>query len=128
MKRTQTIFLALVVIIAITFAVSSCGQKENQTPVVTIEEPADNDTISVTDSLHIEGTLTDDESLHEASILVIQSTGDTALLEYPYVHDLKTYDYHYHFHPSSVGTYTVKVTAEDHEEKSSTVIRSITVN
>ncbi len=128
MKKTQTIFLSLVVITAITFAVSSCGQKENQSPVVTIEEPLDNDTISVTDSLHIEGSLTDDESLHEASILVIQSTGDTALQEYPYVHDLKTYDYHYHFHPSVVGTYTVKVTAEDHEEKSATTTRTFTVN
>ena len=128
MKSTlKTMLLASTVMATIAFTISSCGKKENQAPVITINEPADNETVTIPDSMHLEGLVTDDNSLHELSVLIIKSTGDTALQEYPYVHDLKSYIFHYHFHPSSVGTYTLKVTAEDHDAKSTTATRSITV-
>ena len=126
MKQIKTILMSLTLITTIAFAISSCAKK-NAAPVVNIEEPTDNEMVALTDSAHIEGTLTDDEELHEASVLVIKSTGDTALQDYPYVHDLKTYSFHYHFHPVTTGTYTLKVTAIDHAENSTTATRTFTV-
>ena len=126
MKKKQIIFLSLTLIATVACTISSCAKK-NAAPVIDIEEPLNNDSTSVGDSLHIEGKITDDESLHEAGIVIIKSTGDTAFQDYPYVHDLKTYNFHYHFHLSTAGTYTLRVTAEDHKEKSTTDSRTITV-
>jgi hypothetical protein len=127
-SKVQNAFFALILISAIAVSVSSCSsKKQNRAPVITVEEPDDNAMIALTDSIHIEGTVTDDEGLHEMSVLILKSTGDTAAREYPYVHDLKTYPFHYHFHPSATGTYTLQITAEDHDEKSSIVSRSFMV-
>ncbi len=127
--KIQTVVAGFVVLTALVFAVSSCSKKtENQAPVITLSEPGDGESISITDSLHIMGTLTDDESLHEASILVIGSGGDTAFQEYPVVHDLATYTFHYHFHPTHTGNYTLQVTAEDHDEAHSEKSVSVSVN
>ncbi len=121
-------FLAFTFIAALVITISSCGdKKENQAPVITIEEPGANDTILLSDSLHVEGKATDDEGIHELSVLVISSTNDTAFRQDPYVHDLKTYTFHYHFKPSAIGSYTLQVTAADHEEESSTATRSFVV-
>ena len=128
-SKIQNALLAIAVTAGVTFAVSSCSKKsENAAPVITLDEPADGESIAVTDSLHVEGKFTDDESLHEASILVVKSTGETAFQQYPYVHDLKTYSFHYHFKPSSDGSYTLKVVVEDHDEKRSEKNVSFTVN
>ncbi len=126
--KIQTPYLVLAVVTTIAFTVFSCGKKENQAPVITITKPADNDTITIPDSLHMEGTITDDKSLHEMSVLVIGATGDTSFQEKPYVHNLKTYKIRYDFFPSVAGTYTLQVTAQDHDSKSSTATRNITVN
>ena len=128
MKKIQIVFLGLTVLSALAITISSCGAKENQAPVIDIEEPADNATVTLPDSLHIEFTATDDESLHEMSVLIIQSTGDTVFRQYPMVHDLKTYTFHAHFPPASTGSYTLQVTAEDHDSESSSASRSFTVN
>lgn len=126
--KIKIAYLAFTFIAILAFTISSCGsKKENAAPVITIEEPEDGVTIPLTDSAHIEGVVTDDESLHELSIVVVKSTGDTVLEAYPNVHDLKTYSFHYHFHPSTVGNYTLHVTAEDHDSKSATSMRSIIV-
>ncbi len=128
-SKIQNALLAIAVTAGVTFAVSSCSKKsENGAPVITLDEPADGESIAVTDSLHIEGNFTDDEGLHEASILVVKSTGDTAFQQYPYVHDLKTYSFHYHFRPSATGSYTLKVVVEDHDEMRSEKNVSFTVN
>ncbi len=129
MKKIQIVFLGLTVVSTLAITISSCGAKENQAPVIDIEEPADNTAVvTMPDSLHIEFTATDDESLHEMSVLIIKSTGDTAFQQYPMVHDLKTYTFHSHFPPTSAGSYTLQVTAEDHDSESSSATRTFTVN
>lgn len=123
-KKTVTVAATL---LSLVFIIASCGKKsENQAPVITIAEPANGDSVALTDSMHIEGNMTDDESLHEAAILVIGSTGDTAFQQYPTVHALKTYTFHYHFHPTSVGSYQLKVVATDHDMKSAEKTVNIT--
>ncbi len=127
-SNIKTVLFGLAIVSALAITISSCNsKKENGAPVITIEEPEDGLTIPLTDSAHIEGVVTDDESLHELSIVVVKSTGDTVLEAYPNVHDLKTYSFHYHFHPSTVGNYTLHVTAEDHDSKSATSTRGIIV-
>lgn len=126
--KIKITYLAFTFIAILVFTISSCGsKKENAAPVIIIEEPEANDTIIVSDSLHVEGKATDDEGLHELSVLVISSTNDTAFRQDPNVHDLKTYTFHYHFKPSTVGIYTLQVTAADHEEKFSTATSNFVV-
>ncbi|MCS6933575.1 MAG: DUF4625 domain-containing protein [Chitinophagales bacterium] len=97
-----------------TGALLSC-QKKSEAPSVTITSPANNATIYLGDSLHIEGKLSDDESLHEAAIRVMAPSGDTVMAEYPSVHDLKTYTFHYHYKPLVTGVFLLQVVAEDHD-------------
>lgn len=128
MKKTQTIILSLTVIAALAFTISSCDPKQNTAPVIDIEEPLASDTILLGDSVHVEGTVTDDESLHELMVTVTNATGGTVFQSVPTVHDLKTYSFHYHVTPLSTGTHTLTVIAEDHEEKSATATRTFVVN
>ena len=127
MKKTQTILMAAFVLFALTATVSSCKKNENKAPVITLMEPENNSSVTVGNEIHIEGTMTDDESLHEAAILVIKGT-DTVQATYPMVHELTTYDFHVHADATTAGSYTVKVFAEDHDGEQTVVIRSVTAN
>ncbi len=128
MKKMQTILMAVVVLLALTVTTSSCSKKaENKAPVISLVEPEDNSTVTVGNEIHVEGTMTDDESLHEAAILVIKGT-DTVLATYPTVHELTSYPFHIHADATTAGTYTVKVFAEDHDGAQTTVTRTVTAN
>jgi hypothetical protein len=127
MKKAQTILMAVVVLLALTASVSSCKKNENKAPVISLVEPEDNSTVTVGNEIHVEGTMTDDESLHEAAILVIKGT-DTVLATYPTVHELTSYPFHVHADATTAGTYTVKVFAEDHDGAQTTVTRTVTAN
>lgn len=111
------------------FAVSltACKKDKSTAPLIVISEPDNGASIALSDSLHIEGTLSDDESLHEASVIIKSMAGDTVFSAYPYVHDLKTYNFHYHFHPMNAGMYHLHVNVEDHDENLTTAERSFTV-
>lgn len=123
----KTFFVLTAVILSLGTYLSSCGDKSNNAPVVTLTDPENNSTVSLSDSVHIEGKMTDDESLHEASIIIKNTgTGDTVFTQYPTVHDLKTYTFHYHFRPVVVGAYKLSVTTEDHDGKSSVAERDFT--
>ena len=126
MKKT-ILFSAAIVAVATITLISSCGHK-NAAPVVTLDEPADAGVFTVGDTVHVEGDLTDDESLHEASILFFRAGVDTPLAEYPYVHDLKSYHFHHHVPVMNAGSYQVQVVAEDHDGESATKTVTVTVN
>lgn len=128
MKKTPTILTATVVLFALTTSISSCSKKaENKAPVINMLEPENNSSVTVGNEIHVEGTMTDDESLHEAAILVIKGT-DTVLASYPTVHELTTYDFHVHADATTAGSYTVKVFAEDHDGEQTVVTRTVTAN
>ncbi|HLP50411.1 MAG TPA: DUF4625 domain-containing protein [Chitinophagales bacterium] len=128
MKTTiKTLTTAFILIAALAFTISGCSKKENMAPVIDIEEPTNNRMISLGDSIHIEGVVTDDESLHEMSVIVTNTANVKVLEEYPTVHELSTYSFHYHFHPMATGTYTLTVTAEDHDGKAGTATRTFMV-
>jgi hypothetical protein len=128
-SKKQTLLLTGILSFALIVFISSCNKKDEGTgaPVISLQSPADNSMMTTGDTLTITGTITDDEALHEVSVLIIKSTGDTAFQEYPYVHALKTYNLSYRYKPTTAGDYTVKVTAEDHDEKNTTVSRALTV-
>lgn len=114
MKKLTGILAITLFILA--YTLPSCKKNENQAPVVVIDEPADGETIALTDSVHIEGTASDDDALHEMSILITSHMGDTVFAQYPTVHALKTYTFHYHFHPADTGMFHLHVAAADHED------------
>ena len=125
--KIKNLFLSALVLSAFAFAVSACGDKKNEAPVITIDEPVDGSTWQVDSTIHIEATVTDDEGLHEMGVYVFNS-GGTVFQEIVSVHDVKTKDYHEHFTIIGAGTYTVKVVAEDHEGLETTKQVGITVN
>lgn len=111
---------------ALTVAITSC-KKKSDAPVVSITSPANNSSIVLGDSIHIEGKLTDDKSLHEAAIYVMSPGEDTLLKDYPYVHEKKTHSYHYHYKPDSLGVYLIQVIAEDHDANTTIAARTFSV-
>lgn len=112
-KLTGILAIAL---LAVVYSLPSCKKTENKAPVIVLDEPADGESIVLTDSLHIEGTASDDDELHEMSVLVTSHMGDTVFASYPTVHALKTYTFHYHFHPADTGMFHLQIAAADHED------------
>ncbi len=50
------LFLLVTVSAGFILTIQSCKEKENQAPVVTVDEPVNGETISLGDSIHIEFT------------------------------------------------------------------------
>ncbi|MFN8287930.1 MAG: DUF4625 domain-containing protein [Chitinophagales bacterium] len=113
-------FTLLMVSAGFLFTIQACKDKENQAPVITLAEPADGEMVMLGDSVHIEFTATDDEELHEASVIIKSHMGDTVYAEYPMVHGLKTYDYHEHYHPVDTGMFHINIAVSDHDDKTTT--------
>lgn len=127
MKKTISTLFSLFMVIAITFGIASCSkEKTNEAPTITLDEPADNSTITLGNEIHVEGTATDDNELHEMAIWITYM-GDTVANSYPTVHAQKSYDFHTHYEPVAAGTYTVNVVAADHDGLTTTETRTVTV-
>lgn len=127
MKRTTSTLLALAVIAAMSFAIASCSKEEtNAAPTITLVEPENNSTVTLGNEIHVEGTATDDNELHEMAIWITYM-GDTVENSYPTVHAMKTYDFHTHYEATAAGTYTVNIVAADHEGLTASETRTVTV-
>lgn len=130
MKFTTTGFIvSFFLVICLIAMLSSCGKKRDTLPpLITLTSPQDSSAITIPDSARISGKFTDGGGLHEATILILNSSGDTIFKQYPYVHDLKLYSFAYNFFPSVADVYTLKFAAEDHDELSSEKAVNITVH
>ena len=127
MKKVSLVSVALVLLSVISI-ISSC-KKKNEAPVIVFNEPAEGEEyhLSIADSIHCEFTVTDDNSLHELSVVCTGPSGDTIFSAAPMVHDLKTYEFHGHPHPTVVGAHHIIVTAEDHDGAVTTGTRNVSV-
>ncbi|HLP52980.1 MAG TPA: hypothetical protein VK154_18960 [Chitinophagales bacterium] len=119
-------FLAFVTGFAVLAGVSSC-KKDKTPPLITIMQPTDTTVVTIPDSIHIDISLAEEDGMHEMSIFLIDNTGDTAFVQYPYVHNLLTARYVGNYFPSVAGIYTLYVTASNHSGNSTLASRSVTV-
>jgi hypothetical protein len=115
MKTKITITAIALLLISLATQITACNKKENQAPLIVIDEPANDAMIMLPDSAHIEGSVSDDNELHELSVVVKNHGGSVVFEQYPTVHALKTFNFHYHFVTSDTGMYHLHVTAEDHD-------------
>lgn len=102
-------------------------EDDTTAPVLTIAEPAEND--SVSGEVHIEGDVTD-ESLHELSIKITKdSDGSEVFSATPEVHDLTAYHFHEHWEQtvSAETAVTLTIIVEDHNENKTTKTVKFTV-
>ncbi len=115
------IFIAVISATIAMASVSSCKKnevKDKEKPVITLNEPLMNDTISlaVEDSIHIQFSASDNDELHEVAVNITNSAGTNVYTNSADV-DAKTYSFHQHFHPTgitSVTPFTLKIDASDH--------------
>lgn len=97
-------------------------------PVITITEPAPNDTSSIAmeDSVHIMAGIIDSTGLHDVIVNITDSAGRNVFTDSQSV-STKAYTYHEHFHPDTVTrllSYTLKVAASNHNgDTSSQTVR-----
>lgn len=116
MKKIETILLSALFITVLALSISSCSKKnENASPVIVIDSPTEGAMTMLPDSTHIEGRASDDEELHEMSVIVKDHMGVTVFADYPTVHALPSYSFHYHFATSDTGMYHLHITAADHD-------------
>ena len=117
MKKTTFLFN----IIAVTLVIgsfSSCKKEhEHSAPIIVLESPINNQTFILGDTVHIEGTATDENELHEMSIFIKNHTGDTLFSDYPYVHAMNSHNFHYHYLPTDTGMFHIHITASDHDNQ-----------
>lgn len=115
MKKVQLLLLLALA----TAGFTACHEHDTDenAPVVTIESPTTNATISGAISLDIRAT---DESLHEMSVVITRDSDESELYsDEPTVHDETDYHYQKTFTPSGISAetaLTLTVTVEDHED------------
>jgi hypothetical protein len=120
-KMQNKIFIAVIAATIALASISSCKKDEDtEKPVITLEEPMMNDTISLAleDSIHIEFSVSDNDELHEVSVNITNSGGTNVYTNSEHV-DASVYSFHEHFHPTGitgVAPFTLKIDASDHTE------------
>ena len=120
-KMQNKIFIAAIAATIAIASISSCKKdevKDTEKPVITLNEPMMNDTISlaVEDSVHIQFSASDNDELHDVAVNITNSGGTNVYTNSADV-DAKTYSFHQHFHPTGiigVTQFTLKIDASDH--------------
>lgn len=108
----------------------SCSEEENDTqaPVINLSAPVDMQMYNNGDTVYIQGTVTENDDLHEMVVSVKRSADSYILFQYiPTVHGLESYQLDTFWVVSSVSAMTmaeVEVIASDHHEN----IDTATVN
>jgi hypothetical protein len=112
--------------VAVTIGLTSCEDEEtpvDESPVITIAEPMEGETVNSGDTLHIEWSATTVHDLHEAMVVLNNVTaGAIAFSDTPEVHGLTSFNYHEHVVPtvSADSDFKLTVTVSDHEGNEST--------
>ncbi|MES2621172.1 MAG: Ig-like domain-containing protein [Bacteroidota bacterium] len=121
------IFLSLI-ILSFSFYVSSCKKNTGPSePVITLLSPADTTVINSGDTVLIEGTVTDNKSIHELYFTFRNSVTDSTILyDHPYAHGAKSYNFRYIWYPSSADPYVFSVDVQDHDKNQ--VFKDFTLN
>ena len=129
-NRKQLQFILLLVGTFAACIVASCKKNPGpENPVITLTSPADTLVINVGDTISINGTVTDNESLHEVFISFKNNGSDSVLInDNPYTHGSKSYTFRYTWYPSYTSTYTLNVIAQDHDLNTTEKDFSFTVN
>lgn len=120
--------LKIIIAVSLFLLVASCKKEKNEAPVLTITSPTVNQNFTTGATVNITGTATDDKALHEASVLVIASTTDTILKEYPTVHSEASYTFSYSVTATNTETYQVQVIFADHDGAETKKDVTFTVN
>ena len=115
----------IIALISIAFAsLTSCKKENTDTskPIITVEEPSSNDTVS--GPIHIEFIVTDNISLNQLTIKILNSSGTELFIKNPAVMDLKEFDFHEHYDASGITGAThlsVIITATDKSNNIETI-------
>lgn len=123
---TFRIFSYGMAFVAVTIGLTSCEDEEtpvDESPVITIGEPTEGETVNSGDTLHIEWGATTVHDLHEALVILNNVTAGTiAFSDTPEVHGLTSFNYHEHVVPtvSADSDFRLTVTVSDHEGNQST--------
>lgn len=124
MRKTFKSATLIVASLATVFFIQSCDKNEhaNTSPVITLDEPADNTVIEAGNALHIEGEATDNDALHEGRFQIITDANVTLWDTAVTVHGLKEYHFHMHRHETVSDTTraTLRATFSDHDEQVTT--------
>ena len=117
MKKLIYGLFALLLATAIFACKDGDDEGDTSAPVLTLEEPADNE--SVSGEVHVHGKVTD-ESLHELEIVVTKDSDGTEFLKVsPTVHDETEYHFDEHFTPAGLTgetPVTLTITVSDHSD------------
>lgn len=122
--------------VAVTIGFTSCDDEEtpvDESPVITIGEPTEGETVNSGDTLHIEWSANAGEGhdLHEALVILDNVTAGTiAFSDTPEVHGLTTFNYHEHVVPTVTAhsDFELTVTVSDHDGNESTKVVNLHVH
>jgi len=109
-------FLFTTLIAVASLSVTSCEKKDESSPEITLLEPSEGDTISLsTDSVHIEFHIMDNDEIHMAKVDVAQS--GVNIFSNSNDVDAPMYHFHQHMKPQNISAVTpleLTITASDH--------------
>lgn len=121
--------LIIITITGIILVLYACKKEKNEAPVdpdnpvITITKPKNHDIYDNGDTISIVGTATDNESLHEATLLLtVDNLGDTLYYENISVPDTTIFNFNssYVVNITDAASVTLFVTFSDHEGNETT--------
>lgn len=114
----KNFLFAVILIISVSMFAYSCKKNTGPSePVITLLSPSDTTIIQSGDTVLIEGTVTDNKSIHELYFTFRNTTTDSTILyDHPYAHGAKSYSFRYTWYPSSPASYKFTVDVHDHDE------------
>lgn len=116
--KMKTITINIFIILIAAASLSGCKDKENsETPSVTIEAPAINQTYNAGETVHINADLNHSKDIHEYSVIIKAVANDSIV--FSHIEHIHTSSYHIHEHWTNnlnlSSDMIITITAVDHE-------------
>jgi len=110
MKRQILLMVSAVIILA------ACKKDsgDNEKPVINITSPMANEQFTAGETVNLQGSVTDNDELHEVHIFVTNKSTGADLIHMAEHVDVKEYPINEVFIVQAGVTYTIKVEAHDH--------------
>lgn len=105
------------------FSCNHNNERDTQKPIITIEEPAANDTSSVSlNKVHVEFVVSDNDKLQQVHVSVAAPSWPPVFAANPGVAGMSTFLFHEHFIPTAAGVSQLLLTVTAVDAHSNSVI------
>jgi len=95
---------------------AGCSKTDTSAPVISLSSPVEHAVFAGGQTVHITGTITDNEGIHMVHVTVLDESTNGHLLHFEEHTDSKLYQLNQQFQVAAGRSYMIEVSAEDHDQ------------